>query len=215
MKKLFALLLVSLLAFGTSVYGIDDNTITPGYRLGPGVGFRPDSGKYPQDPHKTFRLVRYVQGHIIGDAVLTNVEDGGILSEDSIVIWHTSFDDGVTVTTIGISSDSRVAGIIARAVHGQETDNLGDTATRDVGKKNWTFLQTYGLAEVRLASTDSVSEGDAMGTSIEAGKATWFTGTVGELGAKEVSHNQGYAGFFYDSASASATDVQVFLKVGG
>ena len=214
MKKLFALLLVSLLVFGTSVYGIDDNTITPGFRLGPGVGFRPDSGKYPNDPHKTFRMIRYVQRRDDG-ALTANIEDGGMLSEDSIVIWHSSYDDGVTVTTTTISSDSRVAGIIARAVHGQETASLGNAASDDVGKKNWTFLQTYGFAEVRLASTDSVSEGMAMGTSVEAGEATWFTGAIGDGGSKDVSTNQGNAGFFYGDASASATDVGCFLKVGG
>ena len=212
MKKLLTLLLVSLLLFGASAYGIDDNTITPGYRLGPGVGFRPDSGKYPQDPHKTFRLVRYVQGHIIGGPIADNVNAGGILSEDSIVIWHTSFDDGVTVTTAGISQDSRVAGIIARAVHGQELDSTGNTATEDVGKKNWTFLQTYGKAEVRISSVDTVSEGDAMGTDWQPGKATWFARPSGNTGARADAKNQGYAGFFYDDAAASATDVECFVR---
>jgi len=216
MKKLLSLLIVLTLVVGT--YAFAETLNTPGYRIGPGAGFRPDSGKYPQDPHKTFRLVRYVQQ--VGGAVSNEpdnendgVNDGGILSEDSIVVWHTSYDDGVTITTTGISQDSRVAGIIAVRVHGQTFENRGNAASDDVGKKNWTFLQTYGKAEVRLGSILAVTEGQAMGTSNQAGRATYFVATPKILNTDaSASVHQGFGGFFYDAGDASATDVECFVR---
>src|SRR3990167_4305393 len=91
---LFAVLLLAGQAFAA----------TPGFRQNPGTGDILGQGKYQSDAHKIFRLVRYVQPSATFASAAT-------LAADSIVVWDVTNDDGVTVTTTTISSDSAVAGI--------------------------------------------------------------------------------------------------------
>ena len=126
MKKILSLLLISLLVGGLAF------AITPGYRQSPGTGDIMGQGKFIQDPHKTFRLVRYVQ---------EDIRQANNATADTMVIWQTaSDDDGVTVTRTNVSNDSRVAGVIVSNALTQET--AGNTAAQDVGLRNWAWLQT-------------------------------------------------------------------------
>ena len=184
--SIFAVLLLAGTAFAT---GINSN---------PGVGDILGSGKYQSDPHRIFRMVRYVQPSATFGSAST-------LATNSIVVWDVTNDDGVTVTTSAISSDATVAGITATAA--LTADTSGNTAAQDAGKDNWTWLQTYGFTTVNFAATTGVVDvaGARFGTSTTAGEAAMCLSSVGraDLG--------GCAGFAYDTAAAGDNDVQVFL----
>ena len=190
MKRLFLICLAILLIAGIAF------AATPGYRQNPGTGDILGQGKYQQDPHKIFRMVRYVPVTYAGATTL---------AADSIVVWDTGEDDGVTVTTTTLSADTTVAGIIVTQALTPDTD--GNDAEDDVGQGNWTWLQTYGLSQVNLATGSNSQAGSAMGTSTTAGEATVFS--VLDSGR----HLQyGFAGFFYDADTAGADDVECFLR---
>jgi len=194
-KRIIALLFVALLIGGVAF------AATPGNRVSPGVGYIPEQGGTISDAQKTFRMVRYMP------ASATN--NSATLSADTIVIWDLTSDDGITVTTSTTSGDTAVAGIIANAALTPDFGAIGRTAKQDRNKRNWTWLQTYGLADVYLADTGNLTVKGAFGTSTVAGEAqgniTWgsATGTV-----------QGVAGFAYDTAGPGdgITTYEVFVR---
>ena len=145
-------------------------------------------------------MVRYV-------AQATSGSGSATLPAESIVVWDVGNDDGVTVTTTTTSGDSTVAGIISVAALTQDT--VSNTAAQDVGKDNWTWLQTYGYAQVRVLGRINTA-GDAMGTSTTADEAGDYH--IPPAAGKTARTVGGVAGFFYDSSAAAADDVEVFLK---
>lgn len=183
-RKIFlSLLLVSLL-FGGYVFA------QSGTSTGPSQG-ELISMPYQNTPPKRFRVVRYL-----------GPQDLEGLAADAIVVWDTTEDDGITIIETTTSSDSTVAGIIENACLTQDTD--GNTAAQDRGKDNWTWLQTYGKAQVDVITI--VGAGDAMGTGTTAGEASNYAPTGNN------AKTRGNAGFFMDAAAKDATDVEVFLK---
>ena len=196
MKKTLLITLVVLLIAGQAfAQGVD-----AGFRRGPGVGFIPGQGKYPQDPDKTFRLVRYC----CPEALSYNT-----LSASSIVIWSLLSDDGITVTTTTTSGETAVAGVIVMDVSPDVKLRDAVTVTRDVGNHNWTWLQTYGKAMVQWQGNGAASlAGEAFGTSTDPGMANTFTFATG------ASVAQGIAGFVFSAhTAATAHDtIDVFLK---
>jgi len=189
-RKIFSLVLVALLVAGVAL------AATPGFRLSPGIGENKThaQGGQQSDPGKTFRIVRYVPADGDGDSTT--------LVTESLMVWDVISDDGVTVTTSTTSYISTVAGIIVQAALTPET--LGNTAVEDRGKRNWTWLQTHGLAQVRVGN-GSVAVSEAMGTSVNAGEAGTFLASASD------GTLNGNAGFFYDAANADADDVEVFI----
>ena len=73
MRKYLSIILSVLLIAGVAY------AATPGYRLNPGIGDILGQGKYQSDPHKIFRMVRYIPS--------TTYATSPTLSADSIVIW--------------------------------------------------------------------------------------------------------------------------------
>jgi len=194
-RKIISLVVIALFVAG-SVYAA-----TPGYRLSPGIGENKTTmqGGTQSDPGKTFRMVRYVPAGGTGEATDTTLVAG------SIVIWDLVSDDGVTVTTTTTSYDSAVAGIIVQAALTPVT--LSNTAVQDRGGRNWTWLQTHGLSEVRIQTDSStVTAGDALATGDVAGEAADFLASASDAGAN------GNAGFFYDTGAAAADNVECFIK---
>ncbi len=192
MKKIFCLILVALLGAGVAY------AATPGYRLSPGIGENKSSaqGGTQSAPGKTFRMVRYVPA--------AGTANSATLVTESIVVYDIISDDGVTVTTTTTSYDSAVAGIIAQVALTPVT--LSNTAAQDRGNRNWTWLQTHGLAQVRVQTdTSTVTAGDAMSCGDVAGEAADYVG-----GGTDAS-TQGNAGFFYDTAAAGTDDVECFV----
>ena len=192
-KKLIAVT-VAMLFMVSLAYGVPaTNNSGPGDILG--------QGKLDAQAHKIFRLVRFVP---TGGS---NTSIG--ISPESIVIWDTVSDDGVTVTTSTTSGDNAVAGVIAATTVTPEYGCLGNTATTDAGKRNWTWLQTYGYAKVLVATNLTCVAGDKLGTSTQAGAASTFTQTGTLSGGVS-----GWAGIFYDAVSIAAggDDAEMFIK---
>lgn len=146
-------------------------------------------GGYPSDPH---RIYRYVHN--------PNATE---ISAESIVIWDLTADNGVSVNTTTLSGDSAVAGILVETLPAQVASS--NTAAQDIGRNNWAFMQTYGLAEV-FVGLAVITEGSAMGTGTQVGEANVYG-----PGADALPTQRGFAGFFYDTASALEDDVKCFL----
>lgn len=191
MKKIISLVLVALL-IGTVAYAAQP-------LASPGEGDIMGAGQFPSDPGKIFRLVRYMPA--------LGTMDSETLTAESIMIWDLNSDDGVTITESTTSYDSAVAGITAvQTLTSGTVTACGRTAVLDIGAPNWTWLQTYGKAEVRVQTTSgTVTAGDAMSCGSIAGMACDFLASATASGAN------GNAGFFYDTASAAETDVECFL----
>lgn len=202
MKKISLLVLAVFLLMTVSVaYGID----------GPGqIGEIKGQGKFPSDPHRTFRLVRWMPTAAYG---ITNWPY--TLTKDAVVIWDTSAsgDDGVTITVSATSGDSRVAGVVvASAYMDCSSESTPRTAAKDIGRTNWTWLQTYGLSQVDQNPNYTAKAGDAFGVAGDgtvdpAGEAGTFLQYSGSTPA-----NSGIAGFYVDDATAGADDVEVFVR---
>ncbi len=192
MRKLYSIFAV-LVICGMVMVGTAQ---AQGFRSSPGTGDILGQKKYQSDAHKIFRMVRYIPPTFLGSTTL---------AADSIVVWSLTADDGVTVTTTTTSSDSAVAGIIVQEAQTPEVD--GNTAVQDRGKRNWTWLQTYGLSQTDLVTGGgSTVAGDAFSTSTTAGEVVQHVGTL-TLDARA----QGIAGFFYDVSAAGDNNVQVFI----
>lgn len=192
MKKIMTIVIVVLVAvmMGTSAFAKPN--------ISGGNGDIMGQGKFPSDPHKIFRLVRYIPA--------SGGPDSGTLAAESIVVWDTTSDDGVTVTTSTTSYDSAVAGILVLEGITPEISTNGWSAVSSIGRRSWTWLQTYGKAQVRVQSDSSeVDAGDAMGCGDDAGEATDFLPSVTDATAN------GNAGFFYDDATAGADDIDCFV----
>ena len=193
------LLLVCGIAFA-----IQPSALTPGYRLGTaGVGTIKGQAKPQALPHRTFRLVRVRDPNVLGGGEIT-------ISQDSVVIWDTSAsgDDGVTVTVTNISMDSRVAGVVKRAARQLSTDRQ-QYATQDVGDENWTWLQTYGPANV-LSST-VIAVGDTVGPSSVTGECAPLN--TSHIDDESTPTTWGLLGFAMDAKTTTPQSVvQVFIR---
>ena len=191
MKKILSFLMAILLMSGIAF------AAQPGNRTSPGIGDIMGNGGVPSDPHRIFRLVRCVPAS--GSADITTI------SANSIVIWDTTSADGVTVTTTTNSCDSRVAGVLV--VSALTPESLGKTAAEAIGRRNWTWLQTYGLCTVDLSAETSVNTaGKAIGTSRSAYNAGEF------CAADQTSSSyQGKAGFVVTAASTTGGSAVCFL----
>jgi len=187
-KRIFLVLLAVLFVWGIAF------AATPGTRTSPGRGEIVQM-PYASDPPKRFRMVRWV-----GAGATEST-----LAADSIVVWDTTIDDGVTINTTTTSYDSSVAGILVTAALTQDT--VDNTAVQDIGKDNWAWLQTYGKSQVNLAATAaSTSAGSAMATSTTAGEAAPFVASTSS------SIANGFAGFFFDVATSGTDDVECFVR---
>jgi len=191
MKRFISCFVAVLLIVGTASVALAQNR---GSSQNPGTGDILGQGKYQSDAHKIFRMVRFVPPTFGGSTTL---------AADSIVIWDTGNDDGVTITTTTLSSDSRVAGIIVTQALTPEAD--GNTAVQDRGKQNWTWLQTYGLSQVNVAAAGNPLVGETFGTSTTAGEASMYVPNTTN------PRILGVAGFFVDAATGGDNDVEVFI----
>jgi len=190
MKRILFALIAVLLLVGMA------NAATPGYSSSPGIGEIVQMSNQWDAPKK-FRMVRYAKGQTAGDTTLVT---------ESIVVWDTTDDDGITVTTSTTSYDTTVAGIIVQNALTEEVGTSGNTAAEDAGRRNWTWLQTYGYCQVRVGLESVKAAGAAMGTASSAGEAGPFIPSTTDPAL------QGVAGFFFDTAAAAADDVECFLK---
>ena len=199
MKRILFLSLAILLMGGVAF------AATPGSEQSPGVGDIMGQGDLPSDPHRIFRLVRWMPLSSAVDPA--NLTAFVTLTADSIVIWDLVSDDGVTVTVTTTSYDSAVAGIVPIAILGPLTSGNGRTAIQDIGARNWGWLQTYGKAQVDLGAEAIATAGSAMGCDDTTGGAALFYPSTSNAALN------GKAGFFYDTAVASAANIECFLNI--
>ena len=205
MKKILFVVLAILLSASVA-FAAPDPTHTRGTVEGPGaVGEIRGNGNFPSECYRTFRLVRYAN---------CNANDMHI-SPDNAVIWDTVSDDGVTVMLSTTSADSRVAGVAVS--HILTADAAGNTAAQDIGRRNWGYIQTYGLCQVSLDECGGFLVGNAIALgNLNPGKVTGYagSGTIIEIfGSTDVSADiQGVMGFAMDTATTSSNNAEVFLK---
>lgn len=187
-----AVMLIVLVGMGTYAFAAPN--------ISGGIGDIMGQGQFPSDPGKIFRLVRYVPA--AGDA------NSWTLTKDSIVIFDTNSDDGVTVTTTTTSYDSRVAGVLAIDALTPDAQTNGWSAAASVGRRNWTWLQTYGIAEVYVQNDcATATAGDALATGSDLGRTCDF------LASTDSAVANGNAGFYYDTGAANADDVECFIRL--
>lgn len=208
MKKILNLFIISLFLIGICSVASAWDMLPAGVKTSPGVGDIMGQGKLPSDPHKTFRMVRFV------------ADDPGEpyhLSADDVVIWDTaSFDDGVTVRlpVINGSGDCRVAGIVKVAVTLTPDGSWsGKTAVQAIGANNWTWIQTYGYSVANASLHSAWTHGDPWCvypcSSKNRGKiGKWTSGAQG-------TSKFGIGGFFFDTAPGvgSSDDVEIFIRL--
>jgi hypothetical protein len=195
MKKFLVLLVVALLCVSGVAYA---GQVALG--VSPGAGEIIAKNGANDIPDKTFRIVRFmVASNDVKPA------DTPSLTADSIVIWDTTSDDGVTVCTTTTSYDSAVAGVVPIAI--LTPDAPGATANVDLGRRNWGWLQTYGKCEVYGMTLGTAAVKSALGTSSQAGAAGVYVSSA------TVPTTQGNAGFYYDAYTAGATDVEAFVRL--
>jgi len=151
-------------------------------------------GGFPSDAHKIYRLVR---NPMCGTSVVG-------LTADTVVIWDTVSDDGVTVTLSTTSADTRVAGVVVNTI---ATADYSQTAANDIGKRNWGYIQTYGLGTVQVSDQGGWPVGATVGcASLETGHATGVVPSTTDVQAN------GILGFGMDAVAAGASDAEVFIR---
>jgi len=198
MRKIIALLII--LAFVGTGIAYASSTPTLSY-----TGEIRGQRKYIFEPHRTFRLVRYVP---LG----TGTTENKFLSEltaDHLVRWVTGpkSGDGVSVCDAYVSNDNRVAGVNISVGLTPEPGNYGNSATQDVGERNWMWIQTYGLA--RISAGDVITaEGLALCTWGRRGQ-----GGTALPSSTNAALGQMNAGFWMYDVTAGAKG-EVFLRCG-
>jgi len=195
-RKLISLVLITLFLMGSTAAYAASAGRDLGHDAGDVAGN--NSSRYDFDAHRTFRLVRYVPSAYSATSAT--------LATESLVTWSTVSDDGVTVTTTTTSYDSAIAGVIVQVALTPTTADAGNTAKQDLGRRNWTWLQTYGKVECRVSAVGGVNVGAAIGASETAGEAAEFLASTTDATA------QGNGGFWYDTAAKGTDNVEAFLR---
>lgn len=205
MKKYIALILVAFLLMGGVAFAeqYQDRLDSPGYRVSAGTG-EAYTKAYPWEPVRKFQLVRYV-----GSGFLTEAP----LSAGSMVVWHTgaTTNDGVTVTTTTLSQDSRVAGVVTRVCLTRDAGQVNNTSIQDYGRRNWSWLQTYGPTEANISAgpLSYITAGAAIATGSTVGTASNFDPLGPGSGACGMA---GFALTENDGATAGTRYFKAFLK---
>lgn len=205
MKKFIVVALIALTAISFG-YELSFAMSGPGY---PGDILGMSTGRQASDPHRTFRFVRYK-----GNAYYT-----GKCTAGTPVCWNITEDDGVTVTTAGtISNDSAYAGVVVTDITSYDvlattTSSVNTyTAEDDQGRRNWGFLQTYGLCTVTGIGATQITAGNAVGITGST-STTALPGVTNFVASTSIPSCNGKLGFACETGTYSATsEIDVFLQ---
>lgn len=186
MKKLFLLLIIAASLFGGNAFAYNDDG---------NVNIKETSGGSNADPVRVYMLVRYPEIQASANFLA--------LSAGDVVVWDTISDDGVTINRVQASGQSRdaVAGIVVATI---TADVASSSAVNDIGRKNWGYIQTYGICTT--AKTSSAI--NFAGQNIAASNTSGFVTAIEQAAA---NNNAARLGFAYDTASAGAS-VEVFIN---
>lgn len=140
------------------------------------------------------------------------------ISKDSVVIWDTTSNDGVSVRVTTTSSDALVAGVTMDIIKGSSTDN---TAAEDenANPSNWGRVQVWGRhADVRFqvcALPFSCAAGMLVGTGSTSQDAAVFRAASFDATATlaNLSHaSRDSFGVMLETPAVTDTTVDVFIK---
>lgn len=187
MKKVLSVLLVALLIAGVA-YAAPSS---------PGAGDIVAKHGTMATPDKTFRLVRFMPPSRTGNSAS--------LTKDSVVIWDTTSKDGVTITTSTTSGDCRVAGIAAVTFLTPEV--LGRTASDELGGRNWGWIQTYGLTNMRCGA-----KGIAANFAMGVGPTEGCIVTMESVGQQPTPQNWTTAGFTMQKQETDGVSTVGFIR---
>lgn len=186
MKKLIYSILLAFLLAGNGVAFSYSNDGNDHLIEGPGG---PAS-----DPVRVYSLVRYAdQG-----------PNRPSLSAGDVVIWNCVSDDGVTVALVGDGAGSAdaVAGVVVSpTIPTDDQAGAGFTASQELGRRNWGYIQKYGLCTVVNFSLGSA----VVGSGIKAGDIprTATAATMTDIQGANL-------GFAYDASSNGQSEA--FIK---
>lgn len=135
----------------------------------------------------------------------------GQISADRVVIWDTTSNDGISVTTTTTSYDALVAGVTMDAIPGITSDA---TAATQGGYtfNNWGRVQVYG----RHANVSF----DPCGTTIAAGSKVAAHSTAGLATAwRKITHDElattasgDSFGVALEAVAAGTKDLDIFIQ---
>lgn len=196
MKKSFMFLMASLLMYsGIAFAGYAE----PSYSANK-INNKADNQK---EAYREIMLVRFGEDGV----------NGASIASGDAVVWSTVSDDGVTVAFTTTSADQAFAGIACTAI--QTADSVDATVySDDAGRRNWGYIVVYGKADANVTAggQSGATVGTSFITSTDSGKITGMqTGTTTAI-EPAIRQAAARGGFFFDTASAAATVVEVFVK---
>jgi len=189
MRKLLSFLLIGVLAFSVNVYA--EQQIDEGQQRG-----------------QTNAVSKFF--------VARNAREGTLISADRVVIWDTTSNDGVTVTTSTTSFDPLVAGVTIDAIVGITSDN---TAADSSGTSNWGRVRVYGRhAAVSWDSGDTIcTVGGLVAHHNLAGEATSFLAisedVAGAITGRRATSRDSF-GVALEGCAADNKDLDIFVNIG-
>lgn len=202
MKKYFVFFLALTLAVGGGL--VVSNNATADVQI--------DKGQSLSTASKIFFVGRYARTGNVGTA-------GGFeISADSVVIWDTTSNDGVTVQTSTTSYDALVAGVTLDIIRGSSRDN---TASQDESHDNWGRIQTWGRhADTRWQSCGSgiyqCAAGQRVSVSSAAQNATVFRPASPDESATSGDFSPASRdsfGVLLEAPAATDTTADIFVRI--
>lgn len=146
-----------------------------------------------------------------------NAREGTLISADRVVIWDTTSNDGVSVTTTTTSYDNLVAGVTIDAIPGVTSDA---TAAANLSQSNYGRIRVYGRhADVSFdTSSNDCSAGARIAAHNIAGTATAMNN---QFGSTDISSDVLTSGISFDAfgvaleaCAAANTTLDVFIQKG-
>lgn len=140
------------------------------------------------------------------------------ISADSIVVWDSTSNDGVTVNTSTTSHDGLVVGVAMDNIPGSSRDTSPET---DLNYNNWGRVQCWGrYNEMRWAAAMSptgisLPAGSKFGTSATAQQGgLYFENYIQSdvtTANQALNTSRDHAGNILEATTASDTAIDVFL----
>ena len=169
-----------------------------------------DSGQERSVSKIVFFIGRYAR-------TTTVAANGNELSEDRVVVWDSTSDDGVTVNYSSTSGDPLVAGVTMDRIPGSSRDN---SATNDLGYTNWGRIQTYGFHSsvsfdtahpVVLGTAGGVTAGMKIMVDGVNGRGTIFRSISDDANSARAATRDSY-GVTMDAPAAGDGTTDIFIK---
>lgn len=144
-------------------------------------------------------------------------ERGGAthISADSVVIWDTTSNDGVTINKTTTSGDALVVGVTMDRIQGSSRDTA---ATSDEAGGNWGRIQTWGRhANVRFQVAAGLfvpAAGMRVGSGSTSQDAAIFrdTSTDNTANGNFTNSSKDAFGVLLNTPTSTATTADIFIK---